>query len=252
MSSIVKTAVFPVAGLGTRFLPATKAIPKELLPIIDRPLIQLAVEEAVEAGIETLVFVTGKSKRAIEDHFDQNRSLERLLHDQEKHNELSAVRSIVPERVNAIFVRQAEPIGLGDAILRAEPIVKRDPFAVILADDHFFGDKLPTKQLIAAFAMHQTSTIALKQVDRSEVSKYGMVKLGSSDDSGFIRVLGVTEKPDSFETPSLFASLGRYVFGSEILDALKCAPGEKWRDPTCGCDRCLRKDAEGPRYGCGS
>lgn len=217
MTRITK-AVFPVAGLGTRFLPATKAMPKELLPIIDKPIIQFAVEEAVAAGITDLIFITGRPKRAIGDHLDANLELEFQLTQRGKHAERDMVRNVVPPGVNCIFIRQPEPKGLGDAVLCAAPAVGNAPFAVLLADDLMRGDLLPTRELVNAHAARPGTYLCVTEVAESEVSKYGIVRHGPS---GGLSVAGLVEKPSREDAPSRLASMGRYVFEPEIFDVLR-------------------------------
>ena len=215
---MIKKAVFPVAGFGTRFLPATKAMPKELLPIVDKPLIQHAAEEAIAAGIDTLIFVTGRNKRAIEDHFDANKELETILRAQGKDAQADMVRKIIPEGVECIFVRQAEQLGLGHAVLCAERAVGSDPFAVILADD-FLTDYEPgvTADLVQAFASSGKSQLSVMEVDGPDISKYGVVvPNGLSAD-----IAGVVEKPDPNEAPSNLALIGRCVLTPAIFQTLR-------------------------------
>jgi UTP--glucose-1-phosphate uridylyltransferase len=221
MNRKIKKAVFPVAGFGTRFLPATKAMPKELLPIVDKPLIQYAVEEAIVAGIDTLIFVTGRNKRAIEDHFDVNKELELALRSKGKNEQANMVRNIVPPQVECIFVRQAEQLGLGHAVLCAERAVAGDPFAVILADD-FLTDYAPgvTADLVNAFEKTGKSQLSVMQVDEAYISQYGVI-ITSSDGHG---VLGVVEKPRQDEAPSNLASIGRYILSTDIFDLLRTLP----------------------------
>jgi UTP--glucose-1-phosphate uridylyltransferase len=213
--------VFPVAGFGTRFLPATKAMPKELLPIVDKPLIQYAVEEAIAAGIDTLIFVTGRNKRAIEDHFDVNKELELALHSKGKIEQADMVRNIIPPHVECIFVRQPEQLGLGHAVLCAERAVAGEPFAVLLADD-FLTDYTPgvTADLVGAFEKTGNSQLSVMQVDEAYISQYGVI-IPSSDGHG---VLGVVEKPRQDEAPSNLASIGRYILTSDIFDLLRTLP----------------------------
>jgi len=215
----IRKAVFPVAGLGTRFLPATKAMPKELLPIIDRPIIQYAVEEAVAAGIELLVFVTGRTKRAIEDHFDANPELEGMLRQRGQDDVAEMVRNIVPEGVNCVFLRQAEALGLGHAVLCAEPVIGREPFAVLLADDVMQG-ALPTADLLRAYAEAPGTILSVMEVEPGEVSKYGIVRPGTTPGA----VAGLVEKPPADKAPSRMASIGRYVLEPEIFDILRALP----------------------------
>ena len=216
MTQIIRKAVFPVAGLGTRFLPATKAMPKELLPIIDKPIIQYAVEEAVAAGITELIFVTGRTKRAIEDHFDANPELERELRQKGEDDMADTIRAIVPEHVNCIFIRQPQALGLGHAVLCAAPVIGREPFAVLLADDVVNGTPSPTADLVAAFARSRKTLLSIMEVDRSEVSKYGIIVPGETPEA----VAGLVEKPAAAQAPSQLASIGRYVLEPEILDIL--------------------------------
>ena len=221
MNRKVKKAVFPVAGFGTRFLPATKAMPKELLPVVDKPLIQYAVEEAIAAGIDTLIFVTGRNKRAIEDHFDVNKELELALRSKGRNEQADMVRNIVPPHVECIFVRQAEQLGLGHAVLCAERAVAGDPFAVLLADD-FLTDYAPgvTADLLGAFEKTGNSQLSVMPVDEDYISQYGVI-IPSSVGHG---VLGVVEKPSQDEAPSNLASIGRYILTSDIFDSLRTLP----------------------------
>ena len=214
----IRKAVFPVAGLGTRFLPATKAMPKELLPIIDKPIIQYAVEEAVAAGITDLIFVTGRTKRAIEDHFDANPELERALRDKGKDEVADMIRNIVPNGVRCIFLRQPEALGLGHAVLCAEPAVGREPFVVLLADDVMRGD-LPTQCLVDAFAERRGTILSVMEVEAAEAQKYGIVRPGLDGS-----VEGLVEKPAPGTEPSLLASIGRYVLEPDIFDILQAQP----------------------------
>jgi UTP--glucose-1-phosphate uridylyltransferase len=221
MNRNVKKAVFPVAGFGTRFLPATKAMPKELLPIVDKPLIQYAAEEAIAAGIDTLIFVTGRNKRAIEDHFDVNKELELALHSKGKIEQADMVRNIIPPHVECIFVRQPEQLGLGHAVLCAERVVAGEPFAVLLADD-FLTDYTPgvTADLVEAFERTGHSQLSIMPVDEVNISQYGVI-IPSSNSNG---VIGVVEKPIQEEAPSNLASIGRYILTSDIFDSLRNLP----------------------------
>jgi len=223
MDKKIKKAVFPVAGFGTRFLPATKAMPKELLPIVDKPLIQYAVEEAIAAGIDTLIFVTGRNKRAIEDHFDVNKELELALRTKGKNDQADMVRNIVPSYVECIFVRQPEQLGLGHAVLCAERAVAGDPFAVLLADD-FLTDYAPgvTADLVNAFEKTGKSHLSVMPVDEAYISQYGVI-IPSPDGNG---VSGVVEKPRQDEAPSNLASIGRYILTSDIFDLLRTLPAD--------------------------
>lgn len=217
----IKKAVFPVAGFGTRFLPATKAMPKELLPIVDKPLIQYAAEEAIAAGIDTLIFVTGRNKRAIEDHFDTNNELEAALRANGKYMKADMVRNIIPAGVECIFVRQPEQLGLGHAVLCAERVVGGDPFAVLLADD-FVANQEPgvTSDLVNAFGESGKSQISVMEVDGPDISKYGVVV---PTNTGF-GISGLIEKPNADAAPSNLASIGRYVLTPEIFEILRGLP----------------------------
>ena len=214
----LRKAVFPVAGFGTRFLPATKAMPKELLPIVDKPLIQYAVEEAIAAGIDTLIFVTGRNKRAIEDHFDANKELEMILRAKGRGSQADMVSNIIPEGVDCIFVRQSEQLGLGHAVLCAERIVGNDPFAVLLADDFLTGyEPGVTSDLAKSFSDSGKSQISVMEVDGPDISKYGVVVTDVSG-SG---IAGLVEKPEAVDAPSNLASIGRYVLKPDIFDTLR-------------------------------
>jgi UTP--glucose-1-phosphate uridylyltransferase len=214
----IRKSVFPVAGFGTRFLPATKAMSKELLPIVDKPLIQYAAEEAIAAGIETLIFVTGRNKRAIEDHFDANNELETILRTKGKDAQADMVRNIIPKGVECIFVRQAEQLGLGHAVLCAERAVGGDPFAVLLADD-FLTDYEPgaTADLVQAFANSGKSQLSVMEVDGPDISKYGVVVPNASGAG----IVGLVEKPIASNAPSNLASIGRYVLTPNIFEILR-------------------------------
>jgi len=256
----VTKAVFPVAGLGTRFLPATKAMPKELLPIIDKPIIQYAVEEAIAAGIKDLIFVTGRTKRAIEDHFDRNLELEASLEAKGKDDMQDMVRNIIPKGVNCVFVRQPEALGLGHAVLCAAPVIGDEPFAVLLADDFMRGDILPTKALCQAYLKHQTSVIAVSRVAEDEVSKYGIISAIDAGASGFQKIASIVEKPAPDKAPSNLASIGRYVFEPEIFDILrgqKAGHGGEIQladaiNTLAGQGTILAQHIQGVRYDCGS
>lgn len=214
----VKKAVFPVAGFGTRFLPATKAMPKELLPVIDKPLIQYAAEEAIAAGIDTLIFVTGRHKRAIEDHFDRNPELELALRAKGKHEQAAMVRNILPKGIECIFVRQPEQLGLGHAVLCAERVIGNDPFAVLLADDFLtFDGPGVTAELVHAYGRSGRTQLSVLQIDGPEISNYGVV---TPNGSGGL-VAGLIEKPNFEEAPSNLASIGRYILTPDIFDILR-------------------------------
>ena len=218
MKSKIRKAVFPVAGLGTRFLPATKAMPKELLPIIDKPLIQYAAEEAIAAGLDTLIFVTGRNKRAIEDHFDSNNELEIALRSKGKNEMANMVRNILPKGVECIFVRQSEQLGLGHAVLCAERVVGNEPFALLLADDFlsYKGNGI-TSDLIRGFEKTGKSQLSVMKVNGSDISKYGVIV--RNNETGL--VTGLIEKPNFENAPSNLASIGRYVLTPDIFDILR-------------------------------
>jgi UTP--glucose-1-phosphate uridylyltransferase len=225
MSRIVRKAVFPVAGFGTRFLPATKAMPKELLPIVDKPLIQYAVEEAIRAGIDTLIFVTGRNKRAIEDHFDANIELEAALRAKGKYEQADMVHNILPRGVECIFIRQAEPLGLGHAILCAERVVGNEPFAVLLADDFLIPQSASsrsnvTEDLKKAFNTSEKTQLSVMQIVGPNISKYGVIIEGDTLGA----VAGIVEKPTFEEAPSDIASIGRYILTPDIFDVLRDLP----------------------------
>jgi UTP--glucose-1-phosphate uridylyltransferase len=211
--------VFPVAGRGTRFLPATKASPKEMLPIVDKPLIQYAVEEAVAAGIDQLIFVTGRNKRAIEDHFDREPLLEQRLAADDKRELLQALMSATPANVSFVYVRQSEQLGLGHAVLCASSVVGDEPFAVILADDLIDATPGVIAQLVESYDRHQASVLAVEDVPREDTSKYGIVA-SRRIDAAEERVTGIVEKPDPADAPSTLAVVGRYVLRPEIFAEL--------------------------------
>jgi UTP--glucose-1-phosphate uridylyltransferase len=214
----LRKAVFPVAGFGTRFLPATKAMPKELLPIVDKPLIQYAAEEAIAAGIDTLIFVTGRNKRAIEDHFDANKELETILRAKGRDALADMVHNIIPEGVECIFVRQAEQLGLGHAVLCSERVVGGEPFAVLLADDFLTGySPGVTSDLARAFADSGKSQISVMEVEGPDISKYGVVVPSATGEG----ITGIVEKPEANNAPSKLASIGRYVLTPDIFDTLR-------------------------------
>lgn len=214
----VRAAVFPVAGRGTRFLPATKASPKEMLPIVDKPLIQYAVEEAIAAGATKLVFVTGASKRAIEDHFDSDPELERALTESGKDELLESIRNIVPGGVSCIYIRQGEPLGLGHAVLCARPAVGHEPFFVHLADDLIAAEPGCLKQMADEFAAHGGSIVAVEAVPPQNTSSYGIVSVDETEND---RVTGIVEKPAPEDAPSNSAVVGRYLLAPEIFDKLE-------------------------------
>lgn len=260
----VRKAVFPVAGLGTRFLPATKASPKEMLAVVDKPLIQYAVEEAVAAGITEMIFVTGRTKRAIEDHFDKAYELERELQIKDRTEMLKAVQQIVPKNVNCIYIRQAEPLGLGHAVLCARRVVNDEPFAVILADDLLDADPPVMKQMVDAYAHYRCSLLGVQEVPRHQTSSYGIVASRPLIDwlqQGRVQqVTAVVEKPQPEVAPSTLAVVGRYILTPRIFSCLES------RQPGAGGEiqltdgiaaliaeqQVLAYRYDGVRYDCGS
>jgi len=255
---MVKKAVIPVAGLGTRFLPATKAQPKEMLPIVDKPVIQYIVEEAVKAGIRQIIFVTGKHKRAIEDHFDTNFELEYSLEKKGKEELLKLVREVT-NLAEIVYVRQKEPLGLGHAILTAEPAVGNEPFAVLLGDDIMVSDTPAIKQLIDVFDKYRCTVLGVQEVPKEDVSKYGIVG-GKEVEEGVFKVDTLVEKPSIEEAPSNFAITGRYILTPGIFEALKKTPPGKGGEIqlTDGIEKLGMKEAlyakimEGKRYDTGN
>ena len=221
MSIPIRKAVFPVAGLGTRFLPATKANPKEMLPIVDKPLIQYAAEEAVAAGITELIFITGRNKRAIPDHFDKAYELETELDLRGKTGMLEVARDVLPPEVTCIYIRQAEALGLGHAVLCAKPVVGDQPFAVILADDLIDGGASGClQQMVNAYNEYQCSVLAVEPVDESETDQYGIVKATPIGERTS-RIEQVVEKPKPGKAPSNLAIVGRYILTAHIFDLLE-------------------------------
>jgi len=220
----VRKAVFPVAGLGTRFLPATKAMPKEMLPVVDKPLIQYAVEEAAAAGITQMIFITGRHKRSIEDHFDRAPELEAELAAKGKTELLAIVRDISPEAESFVYIRQPEPLGLGHAVLCAEPVVGDEPFVVILADDLIDAERPVIRQLVDARAARGGgSVVAVEDVPRAETGRYGIVSSTALDDRTS-RLSHIVEKPMPDQAPSTLAVLGRYVLEPEVFKHLRDIP----------------------------
>ena len=254
----IKKAVFPVAGLGTRFLPATKANPKEMLPIVDKPLIQYAVEEAIQSGITELIFVTGRNKRSIEDHFDKNVELEASLIASNKNFLLESIRSIIPSHVKCIYTRQSEPLGLGHAVLQAKTIINDEPFAVLLADDLTDAHTPVLKQLILQHQKEQSSVIAIEDIPKEKTVQYGIVDVGDSKDNLY-KINSIVEKPQPIDAPSTLGVIGRYVFNPEIFDCLeKIKPGKGGEiQLTDAIQMLLSQQAifaylfEGRRYDCG-
>lgn len=220
MMKITK-AIFPVAGLGTRFLPATKANPKEMMPIVDKPLIQYAVEEAVAAGITELIFVTNSSKRAIEDHFDSNYELESTLQERGKQDLLDIVKGILPDGVSCAYIRQKSPQGLGHAVWCAKQLVMNEPFAVLLADDLIDGgDRSCLAQMIDQFNEQQASVIAVEKIAPSETNKYGIVDVPDGE-KRLMAIKGIVEKPQPQDAPSAFGVVGRYILTPLVFTKLE-------------------------------
>jgi len=260
MKSKIRKAVFPVAGLGTRFLPATKANPKEMLPIVDKPLIQYAAEEAERAGVEELIFVTSSSKRAIEDHFDKNYELESELEKKGKDDLLEIVRNVVPPNITCVYVRQAEALGLGHAVLCAKPVVGNEPFAVILADDLIYTDEnCVLGQMISAFDDHNCSILGVEEVPQDETDKYGIVDPEESD-GRITHVKNIVEKPAPADARSNLAVVGRYILTPAIFSHLENIPRGAGGEIqlTDAIEKLLHDEQvlayrfEGRRYDCGS
>lgn len=260
MKQKITKAVFPVAGMGSRFLPATKATAKEMLPVVDKPLIQYAVEEAVAAGITDMVFITGRNKRAIEDHFDKAYELEATLEASGKLKLLSYVQEVVPKHVNCIYIRQAEPLGLGHAVLCAKPVIQDEPFAVILADDLIDGGTRPImRQMVDVFAKYQCSVLGVQDVPRSNTKQYGIVSSTNLEEN-IERVNGIVEKPKPENAPSTLAVVGRYILTPRIFHYLEnVQPGAGGEiQLTDGIAELLKEEQllayrfDGVRYDCGS
>lgn len=255
----VRKAIFPVAGLGTRFLPATKASPKEMLPIVDKPLIQYAVEEAIAAGVTDMVFVTGRSKRAIEDHFDKAYELETELERKQKKEMLEIVQNILPKHVNCIYIRQAEPLGLGHAVLCAKPVIGDEPFAVILADDLLDGTPPVLKQMVDTYDYYRCSVIGVQDVPREDTKSYGIVDARRVADR-IEQISAIVEKPKPEDAPSTLAVVGRYILTPRLFHHLEHGkPGAGGEiQLTDGIAALLSEEQvlayryDGTRYDCGS
>ena len=255
----VQKAIFPVAGLGTRFLPATKAQPKEMLPVVDKPLIQYAVEEAYAAGVREMIFVTGRHKRPIEDHFDMTFELEVALEQSNKQELLKVVRSVKPDDMECIYVRQAQALGLGHAVLCGRKLVGNEPFAVLLADDLMVNDKPVLKQMVEQFAEWRASIIAVQEVPAAHTRRYGIVA-GTEVNERLMDITGIVEKPAPEDAPSRLGVAGRYILTPGIFDEIANQPrgvgGEI--QLTDGIASLLRREKvfayryEGRRYDCGS
>ncbi len=258
-SQAVRKSVFPFAGLGTRFLPATKASAKEMLPVVDKPLIQYAVEEAYAAGIRQMIFVTGRTKRSIEDHFDTAYELETELELAGKQHLLSVARSIAPDDMLCTYVRQPRALGLGHAVLCAKELVAGEPFAVLLADDLMVGKKPIMAQMVEQFAHWRCSILAVQDVPREQTNRYGIVS-GQAVEDGVVDVTGIVEKPAPEVAPSTLAVAGRYILTPGVFHELENIPrgvgGEI--QLTDGIAQLLRREKvfayryEGKRYDCGS
>ena len=260
MSKPIKKAVFPVAGMGTRFLPATKANPKEMLTVVDKPLIQYAVEEAVAAGCNQLIFVTSSSKRAIEDHFDKNYELEMLLEQKKKTALLDIVRDILPQGVNCVYIRQAEALGLGHAVLCAKDVVGDEPFAVILADDMIDdGDRGCLTQMVELHEERGCSVLGVEPVEKEETEKYGIVSIGKKDGRAS-KLESIVEKPKPKDAPSNLAVVGRYILTPrifELLEKTQRGAGNEIQltdaiDTLLDYEHIMTHEFEGVRYDCGS
>lgn len=256
----IRKAVFPVAGMGTRFLPATKANPKEMLPVVDKPLIQYAAEEAVAAGIDTLIFITGRHKRSIEDHFDKAYELESELQADGKETMLEIVQNILPSYVNCIYIRQSEPLGLGHAVLCAKPVVGDEPFAVILADDLIDdGSTGCLSQMVGMYENEQCGVVGVQQVKKDEVKSYGVID-GKQVSDELWDVSTFVEKPDPKDAPSNVAVVGRYILESSIFNILEHtgegAGGEIQLTDALATqaksEKLLAYKFKGKRYDCGS
>jgi len=259
-STPIKTAVFPVAGRGTRFLPVTKASPKEMLPIVDKPLIQYAVDEALSAGADTLVFITGSSKRAIEDHFDGDAELEATLQAQGKQELLDALHGILPSWASCVYIRQSAPLGLGHAVLCARPVVGNAPFMVHLADDLIDAPVSCLKQMADVHARFGGSVLGVQTVPKQDTDKYGIVTLERQIEPRLGLMSHIVEKPKPDKAASTLAVVGRYVLSGSIFEDLakigKGAGGEI--QLTDGIARLMQREPvyafefEGKRYDCGS
>ena len=259
MTNQITKAVFPVAGMGTRFLPATKASPKEMLPIVDKPLIQYAVEEAVAAGITDLIFVTGRSKRAIPDHFDKAYELETELEARGKLRLLELVRNILPSHVNCIYIRQSEALGLGHAVLCAKPVVGDEPFAVLLADDLLDGEPPVMKQMVDLYNYYHCSILGVQNVAPEETNQYGIVAATPLSD-GLHKVSSIVEKSKPENAPSTLGVVGRYILTPRIfhhIENIKPGAGGEIQltDAIAGLlteQQVMAYEFKGIRYDCGN
>jgi UTP--glucose-1-phosphate uridylyltransferase len=257
--SVLTKCVFPVAGLGSRFLPATKASPKEMMPVVDKPLIQYAVEEAVAAGLTEMIFITGRNKRAIEDHFDRAQELEVSLEARGQTQLLEMVRNIVPPSVKCIFIRQPETLGLGHAVLCSKPVVGNAPFAVILADDLIEAEPPALVQMVKQFNYYRSSVIGVQSIPREQTSQYGIVEcshaLGSTH-----QISAIVEKPRPEDAPSTLGVVGRYILCGRIFEHLEQVPPGKGGEiqltdgiaSLMADEQVLAFEFDGTRYDCGS
>lgn len=257
----IRKAVFPVAGLGTRFLPATKASPKEMLPVVDKPLIQYAAEEAIAAGIDLLVFITGRGKMAIADHFDVSYELEAELEKKQKYELLKEVQNILPAKINAVFIRQPMALGLGHAVSMAKSVVGDEPFAVLLADDLIDSAKPCLSQMIDMYHDHGGSILGVQDIPKAQVSQYGIVETkGEPLTQGLTGISGIVEKPDPANAPSTLGVVGRYILSPKIFSHLENtkegAGGEiQLTDAIASLlidESVYAYEFEGTRYDCGS
>jgi UTP--glucose-1-phosphate uridylyltransferase len=253
----VRKCVFPVAGMGSRFLPATKASPKEMMPVVDKPLIQYAVEEAVAAGMVDMIFITGRNKRAIEDHFDKAYEVEAELAVRGKLDLLELVQRIIPKHINCIYIRQPEALGLGHAVLCAEPVVNDEPFAVILADDLIDGEPPVLDQMAQVYSQHRCSVLGVEEVPREDTRQYGIVKTDGAEPG---LVSAIVEKPQPENAPSTLAVVGRYILSPTIFHHLAQVPAGAGGEIqlTDGIAAMMQEEKvlayrfNGTRYDCGS
>ncbi len=260
MKNSIRKAVFPVAGLGTRFLPATKASPKEMLPVVDKPIIQYAVEEAIDSGITELIFITGRNKRAIEDHFDKAFELEMDLTHKGKKELLQLVKTILPKHVNCIYIRQSEALGLGHAVLCAKPIVGNEPFAVLLADDLIQSDKPVLKQMIDAHEYYHASILGVEKIEPEQTKQYGVVKPSNVFTEQILQISHIIEKPTPEKAPSNLGVVGRYILTPRIFSELentKAGAGGEIQltdaiESLISHEQVLAHIFNGKRYDCGS
>ena len=259
MPKLIRKAIFPVAGLGTRFLPATKASPKEMLNVVDKPLIQYAAEEAIASGITELIFVTGRSKRSIEDHFDKSYELEDELEAKNKTALLAIVRQVKPSHVNCVYVRQPEALGLGHAVSCAKSLVGEEPFAVILADDLLDHHTPVLSQMISLYQHYQSSVVAVEVIEPEQSSSYGVIS-GKAFDKKLTKMNGIIEKPAPKDAPSNLGVVGRYIFTPEIfthIHNLKPGSGGEYQltdaiQTLLNDQLVLAYEYEGVRYDCGN